>query len=293
MNSDKSANKKTDGCWKLRATPTAAGAGSYLVRAVSSVLLLASFTAFATNEETLGVLQVGDHTYHDVTVRTKAKDYVFILHSTGLTSIKVTQLPNEVRQKLGYPAEAPALTPTRLANRGAALLERAEAQFLQGLRLIRSKLPQPGTYPKVVAVTAALLIAHVFCSFCCMLICLKTGINPGILVWFPALQAVPMLRAASMSTWWLGALFVPGVNVVGWVLWCVKIVRARQKTMPLAILLSFPLTSWFAFLFLAFSEDSRDRKTKVRVEAMTFQSVCSAAEPGLRALLQSEQHIVA
>ena len=60
MNSDKSANKKTDGCWKLRATPTAAGAGSYLVRAVSSVLLLASFTAFATNEETLGVLQVGD-----------------------------------------------------------------------------------------------------------------------------------------------------------------------------------------------------------------------------------------
>ena len=140
MNNDKPANKKTNGCCIIASKVFAAG--SYFVRAVSFVLLLVSLNAFAANDETFGVLQVGDHTYHDVTVRTKAKDYVFILHSSGMTSIKVTQLPIEVRQKLGYTEKAPALTPKRIVNRGEALIERAETQFFQVLRLTGSKLQQ-------------------------------------------------------------------------------------------------------------------------------------------------------
>ena len=292
MNNDKPANKKTNGCCIIASKVFAAG--SYFVRAVSFVLLLVSLNAFAANDETFGVLQVGDHTYHDVTVRTKAKDYVFILHSSGMTSIKVTQLPIEVRQKLGYTEKAPALTPKRIVNRGEALIERAETQFFQVLRLTGSKLQQLGSYPTMVAVISALVLAHLLRSYCCKLICEKTGVNPGVLVWFPVLQALPMLRAASMSMWWLGALFVPGLNLLGWVVWCVKIVNARQKTMPLAILLLFPLTSWFGFLFLAFSEDSRDNGTKVRVEPVTLQSVWTSKErSGVGALLQSEQHIAA
>ena len=279
MNNDKSEHKKTGA---LRKAP-------HLAWAVSIFLLLVSFTPFAANAESLPVLRIGDHTYCDVTIRTKAKNYIFISHSSGMTSIKVTQLPNELREQLGY---APKTTPTpkRIANQAAALLEQVKAQILKTSRLIASKLQQPA----LPGLIATLLLAHLFCSYCLLLICQKIGMNPGMLVWFPVLQAVPMLRAASMSTWWLGAFLIPGLNVYAWVLWCIKVVAARQKTTPLAILLMFPPTSWFAFLFLALSEDARERGTKVRVEAAAFQTVADNAEAvGVRALLHSEQHIAA
>lgn len=299
MNNDRSEHKKTAGFCAARLASKVSGTGKCVARAVSFLLLLVSSQVFAANDQTLEVLQAGDHTYHNVTVRTKAKDYVFIVHSTGMTSIKVTQLPADLREKLGYAAKTDtgaSLIPTKVANRCMALLGRVEAQLSQAWQRtgLESKLQQVRTYPTVVAVIAASLMLHLFCSYCCLLICQKTGNNPGMLVWIPLVQAVPMLRAASMSVWWLGALFLPGLNLVAWILWCVKIVQARHKTMPLAILLLFPLTSWFAFLFLAFSEDSRDKGAKVRVETMSLQSVWTSKERSeIGALLHGEQHIVA
>lgn len=287
MNNDKSGHKKTGGSYC---------AVRYLGRAVSLVLLLVSLNALAANEQTLAVLKVGDRIFHDVRVRTKAKDYVFIAHSSGLTSIKVAELPADVREQLGYASETKsgaALIQSKVANQGGAAVGRVEAELSQAWQRtgLGSVVKLLRTYRAVAAVIAVLL--HVFCTYCCLLICQKTGKNPGKLVWLPVLQAVPMLRAASMSMWWFAALFIPGLNLWAWGLWCVKIVRARQKTMPLAILLMFPLTSWFGFLFLAFSEDSRDRE-KVRVEAVTLESVLSSVKrSGATAFLRRERHIVA
>ncbi|HTL54684.1 MAG TPA: hypothetical protein VL361_03360 [Candidatus Limnocylindrales bacterium] len=297
MNSDKSPHEKTDGCCAIRVGSKVLATGMNLARAVSFVLLLVSLQAFAANEQTLGVLQVGDHTYHNVRVRTKAKDYIFIVHSSGMTSIKVTQLPVEVRAELGYATDTvPASIPTSLAHQSVAMVEQVKSQSYQAWDRtgLGSKLQQLGTYPTVVVVIAVLLMVHLFCSYCCMLICQKTGNNPGLLVWLPLLQAVPMLRAASMSIWWLGALFIPALNLLAWVVWCLRIVEARRKTIPLAILLLFPLTSWLAFLFLAFSEDSRDKGTKVHVEAVSLQSVLTSVKrSGATTFLRRERHIVA
>src|SRR5258707_5348163 len=63
-------------------------------------------TALAANEETFDMLQIGTRTYKNVTITTKAKNYVFILHSTGMTNVKVTDLPPDLREKLGYNAVA-------------------------------------------------------------------------------------------------------------------------------------------------------------------------------------------
>jgi len=117
-----------------------------------------------------------------------------------------------------------------------------------------------------------LLIAYLFHCYCCMLICEKTGKEPGLLIWLPLLQAIPMLRAASMSAWWFITLFLPGLNVVGHVLWCVKIVQARHKTVPLLILLLIPITNIFAFLYLAFSEGVPRKKDEHHVEIMTLET---------------------
>ena len=244
------------------------------------------------------MLQVGDRSYQDATVRTKAKDYIIIVHSKGITSIKVTQLSEEVRERLGYASAKhidPALTAEKVTSRGAACIDGLKGQISEvWQRATFGPVRQTFvTFPTVVAAICALLIIHLFCSYCSMLICQKAGLDAGMLVWLPVLQAIPMLQAASMSTRWFGAFLIPGLNVYAWGLWCIKIVAARQKTMPLAILLMFPLTSWFAFLFLAFSKDSRE-DTKVQVKPLTFQSTrTSPGRTGLRALLRSEQHIAA
>ena len=50
-----------------------------------------------------------------MTVTTKAKDYIFILHSTGMTSLKVNQLTPDLQERLGYVvAKAPKPRPTPL-----------------------------------------------------------------------------------------------------------------------------------------------------------------------------------
>jgi hypothetical protein len=297
MNDDKSELKEHSR--RIVRTPAI-----YLARAVSVVLILLSLSAFAAGEEALGVLQVGDQTYQNVKVRSRAKDYVLIVHSSGITSIKVKQIPAEVLQRLGY--DTAAMTKGKTGNvaavtrasiaKGEALAEGMQARLFQVWRTswFASKVQQLTIFPGLTAVAAVLLMAHLFCSYCCMLICRKTGNHPGVLVWLPLLQAIPMLRAASMSTRWFGALFIPGLNLVAYVLWGIKIVEARQKTMPLAILLLFPLTSWFAFLFLAFSQDSRNEGVKVHVENMTLETVCkSGSRDWMRVLLEREQHIVA
>src|SRR5258708_17464029 len=63
-------------------------------------------SALAANEETFDVLQIGTRTYKNVTVTTKAKNYVFILHSTGMANVNVTDLTPALREKLGYNAIA-------------------------------------------------------------------------------------------------------------------------------------------------------------------------------------------
>src|SRR2546421_3702535 len=64
--------------------------------------LMASSAVSLAIDETFPVLQVGTRTYTNATITTKAKTYVFVMHSSGMETIKVQDLPREVQQKLGY-----------------------------------------------------------------------------------------------------------------------------------------------------------------------------------------------
>src|SRR5579859_1824684 len=91
------------------------------------VWLVCPVTAGAALEESFDVLQVGTTTYRNVTVTTKNKNYVFILHSKGMTNIKVADLSSDLRTKLGYedPAAAHVKTnsPALWAKQTLAKLE--------------------------------------------------------------------------------------------------------------------------------------------------------------------------
>ena len=67
-----------------------------------AALLMRPLGVVGATEETFDVLQIGTRTYTNVTVTTKAKNYIFILHAAGMASIKVSELPPDLQEKLGY-----------------------------------------------------------------------------------------------------------------------------------------------------------------------------------------------
>ena len=58
-----------------------------------------------------------------------------------------------------------------------------------------------------------------------------------------------------MSPWWFLVALLPIVNLLVFVRWSVNICRIRKKSKWLALFLLLPLTSFFALLYLAFSND--------------------------------------
>jgi len=244
------------------------------VGVVSFLLLLGSLSALAANQDEFSVLQVGQHTFKNVRVTTKARRYIFIMHSGGMASIKVSDLPPDIRHKLGYePSAAKKQIDAALAAE-KALVEKEGATLRQVWHtkgLIKKMLRAASSPALVFVASVTLLMGYLFFACCCLLICRKTGYEPGVIVFVPLLQALPLLRAASMSGWWFFALFIPGLNLVAYALWCANIVQARSKTFPLTILLLFPLTSWLAFIFLALSTAPPSETEEHYHEIMTLE----------------------
>ena len=265
----------------FRISRYAAGWLAWLALAVLSLPLRG---AAGTAEERFDVLQIGTQTYSNVTVTTKAKQYVFLLHSAGMVSIKVSQLPPDVLEKLGYTAPAPKVTTNTAvvwAKREIAKINTPQAREL-GKQLEQKWRGQATAKlaamhlagPTLIVVAAGVgLLLYLFQCYCLMLICRKTGQRPGILVWLPAVQLFPLLRAAGMSAWWFLGFCVPGLNIVACVLWCLNITKARGKSIWVGVLLLLPITSLFAFLYLAFSNGvAPDEDEEPEPKIMTLQA---------------------
>ena len=98
------------------------------------------------------------------------------------------------------------------------------------------------------------LALYVFFCFCYKRICEKCSVNPGILIWIPIAQFVPLLQVAKMPVWMIILLLVPLVNFVIFVMMWVKICQARGKSGWLVILLFTPFVNIIFIPYLAFSE---------------------------------------
>jgi len=252
---------------------------------LAAALLLHTTLAEAALEDKFDMLQIGTTTYQNVTVTTKNKSYVFLLHSKGMTSIKVADLPPDVRDKLGY--EDPAAAAQAKNNKTAVWAKNTLAK-VQGPEVKKLETQVSSLWQRMPALSTVnlpplnrntllfaggtLVALFLFHCFCCALICRKAGSEPGPLVWVPILQLFPLLKAASMSRWWFLGFLVPGLNLVAQIVWCVKITQARGKALIVALLLIFPLTSPLAALYLAFSEGPRARKDSGRVAIMTLEA---------------------
>lgn len=233
-------------------------------------------------EQTFPLLQIGTRFFTNATVTSHTSNYVFVIHSQGMSNIKVAQLTEEERVRLGYPplrkkapsglTNAVGWAKQRIADLDSPRMKELKRSWLA---LIPEKLRTPGTLPTIylVAAAAVLFLLHLFFSFCTMCICRKAGSEPGIAVWLPVLQIFPMLRAAGMSPAWFLALLVPGLNLVAVILWCVKIVDARGKNSLILVALLCPVLNAFAFLYLAFSDGKPNKKAQGPTrEIMTLEA---------------------
>jgi hypothetical protein len=245
--------------------------------------LLSPVSAFAASEESFDVLKLGTHTYKNVTVTTKQKDYIFIMHSEGMSNIKVSELTPDLREMLGYNAAALAAENERKAKSVPAWARQAMAKVdLPQLKLLGASIMHPGGemnfrsflhsslfLPVLVIISLSYLL---FC-YCCQLICRKTDNDPGMAIWLPVLQIFPLLKAANMRAGWFFVFLIPVLNVVALITWSVNISQARGKSGWVALWLLLPLTNLLAFLYLAFSATPRKANRPAhRVEIMTLET---------------------
>lgn len=205
------------------------------------------------------LIQTETGVYSNVTVTTKSKDYIVIQHASGLTSLKVADLPPDLHEALGYgvskSTKKNGLTITAKAKAMAGTI--STEQFKQAW----SKHSQGGSPAEIFkkidkkilfTVLGAFAAVYLFFCFCASLICKKSGKPGGVLVWLPVLQYIPLLRAARMSPLWLLAMFIPLLNIVAHIMWSFKIAGVRGQGIFTAIFLILP-TYPLAFMYLAFA----------------------------------------
>lgn len=222
------------------------------------------------------VLQTRTGTFTNVTVVKITSKDIFIRHASGIGNVKIDDLDNEALVKLGL--ANPSSRPSGATNENPAsgwvdifsnpddATRSSPVRFFnkESLPVSMSKLTSFSATSAwrlgvaVLLVGLALVLGmYLFYCYCLKLICIKAGHTPGFLIWLPVLQLFPALRAADMSPLWFIAFFVPVLNVVAVIVWCLKIVEARRKSVLVAILLILPVTDLFAFLYLAFSDSAK------------------------------------
>jgi hypothetical protein len=228
------------------------------------------------HEQTFPVLETRTGAYTNVTVTKKTKDWIFILHSKGVCNVRASDLSPDARIMLGYDAiatnNAAEVAQQQAANDAKPLAQLTQMtqnlkfskvkDFVDGWRQNqKEKMAEVKSFiaanPKPICIALGSIAGlYILLATCFWLICRKTHNAPGPLVWVPILQLIPLLRAANMPRVWFFAYFVPLLNIIALIVWCIKIVKSRGKSPWVAFLLVLPLTSFFAFLYLAFSRSA-------------------------------------
>jgi hypothetical protein len=212
-------------------------------------------------------LPTSSQTFSNVLVYSHDPNHVFFRHAGGLGSAKVSELEPAALRRLGLAVD------TTLHSSGPSIWTTLNPaiRFGQAGRL------SPLGYTSLIVLAILAIGFYLYCSFLFWMICVKVGAEPGISVWLPVVQVLPLLRAAGMSALWpifLLLLVVTSIllranfgqyawtmGIVGgsaaficFLTWSFKICLARKKSPLLATLLVVPGLNFFVLLYLAGSK---------------------------------------
>jgi hypothetical protein len=238
--------------------------------AVATVFVLFAMPVPAV-EQVLPLLQTKSGTYTNVTVTTKTKTYVFILHQNGMANISIADLSEEAKKELGYAvAETKSSSPKLILAK--ELVPKLQLQMKPFEERLRNEIPwlkQPVKIDRNALYIAGgvVFLLYLFFCYCCHLICIKSKKEASVLVWLPVLKWIPLLRAAEMSGWLILLMFIPIVPI----LWAFKIAKAREMSFWVGIFLLLPATNMLAFLYLAFAPATQSKEVK-KFQSMSLQT---------------------
>jgi hypothetical protein len=160
----------------------------------------------------------------------------------------------------------------------------AQLETPEGVRSVLNRLPPPRATDFIAPVAIYVLL-----SMCFVVICAKAGKPAPLLGWVPIAQIFALYRAAKMSPFWfvimllnvflqltiIGVAFTKGlsqqalavagwaflafatVQLIGWVIWCFKICKARGKSPALGLVLLVPGVNLLGLAYLTFSGGSQ------------------------------------
>lgn len=111
----------------------------------------------------------------------------------------------------------------------------------------------------VIALLVAIPVYLFFC-YCYKRICEKAGVDPGVMIWIPIVQMIPVFRAAGMNPWLILTMFIPLVNLIVIVLLFVNLCKALGKSPWLAVMLFIPFLNILLLPYLAFSESAAPKR---------------------------------
>ncbi len=123
-------------------------------------------------------------------------------------------------------------------------------------------MQQPGSGSPLGAMfgTGFLVVWLVFYVVTCLAlkkICEKCGVQPGVLIWIPILQMIPVFKAGKMNPWLILLLVVPLANLVVLIMVFVNILKTLGQNPLLVILLLIPIVNIIYLLDLGFSGSIR------------------------------------
>jgi hypothetical protein len=215
-------------------------------------------------------LVLGSQSLTNVVVFNRTASHVMLSHAGGLTGIPVENLDPATLRRLGYAQE----------QKGLGAWERLAQLEGIGSFLSDTVGSRENRWYGLAGLTVAACVIvgfYLYTSYLFWVICVRTETAPGISVWLPFFQVIPLLRAARMSGVWvfllvglcIGAVLIrlqafqyafwcelgAGFLCLAlWAAWSVRICRARKKSQFIAILLVIPGINYLALLYLAGSK---------------------------------------
>ena len=214
-------------------------------------------------------LRAGTNVYTKVTVLNKTRNDVFISHAQGMASIKVRDLDTATQLKLGYQVEPAKQTAVEKVIEASDLrrfeddprVQEIEGELIRQAESYIELLDQNTMY----AIVAFIVLSYLLFSFLCRCICVKTSNPPSPLIWLPFFKQIPLFKAAGMSGWWILSNFVPGLSLIAYMIWSIRIAQSRAKSVVWGVMLLLPVTNILAFLYLALSSDGRIKPARKNV----------------------------
>jgi uncharacterized protein DUF5684 len=101
------------------------------------------------------------------------------------------------------------------------------------------------------------LVLYVVTCLALKKICEKCGVQPGVLIWIPIAQMIPVFKAGKMNPWLILLLLVPLANLIVLIMLFVNILKTLGKNPIMVILLLIPFVNVIYLLFLGFSSPAR------------------------------------